>query len=67
MAHWFVEHEDGLWVARNGRRRVRSDPDQGRITEYVLGLLKGSDTAVLIERDGYRTPLKQRRKRRRGM
>lgn len=64
MAHWFVEHEDGQWVARNGRRRAKSDPDQGAVTDYVLGLMKGSDTATLIETDGYRTPLKQRRKRR---
>lgn len=64
MAHWFVEPDGDAWAVRNGRRQVRTGLDQDEATDYVLGLLKGTDTAVLIEPDGYRKPLRKRRKRR---
>ena len=67
MAHWFVETDGGSWTVRNGRRRVRTDLEQQEAADYVLGLLGPRDTATLIEPDGYRSPLKKRRKRRSGM
>lgn len=67
MAHWFVESDDGSWTVRNGRRRVRTGLEQQEATDYVLGLLGPRDSATLIEPDGYRSPLRQRRKRRSSM
>jgi hypothetical protein len=61
MAVWVMAQSDGSWTVRQGRVRESFD-SQDEALRFVRRWMRRGDRLVMEEADGYRTPIRARRR-----